>query len=74
MIADLIDPLANQVCRVKINSSCQRGPDIIENWLLPVKIELKKQLFRILLGYKAYNHLLAGLSMGSFRTDLRETT
>jgi glyceraldehyde-3-phosphate dehydrogenase (NADP+) len=27
MIADLIDPLVNQVCRVNINSQCQRGPD-----------------------------------------------
>jgi len=24
----LIDPLVNQVCRVNINSQCQRGPDI----------------------------------------------
>ena len=23
----LIDPLVNQVCRVNINSQCQRGPD-----------------------------------------------
>jgi len=27
VIADLIDPLVNQVCRVNINSQCQRGPD-----------------------------------------------
>lgn len=27
-IATLIDPLVNQVCRVNINSQCQRGPDI----------------------------------------------
>lgn len=27
MIAHLIDPLVNQVCRVNINSQCQRGPD-----------------------------------------------
>ncbi len=27
-IAKLIDPLVNQVCRVNINSQCQRGPDI----------------------------------------------
>jgi len=26
-IADLIDPLANQLCRININSQCQRGPD-----------------------------------------------
>jgi glyceraldehyde-3-phosphate dehydrogenase (NADP+) len=26
-IADLIDPLVNQVCRVNVNSQCQRGPD-----------------------------------------------
>ncbi len=26
-IAGLIDPLVNQVCRVNINSQCQRGPD-----------------------------------------------
>lgn len=26
-IADIIDPLVNQVCRVNINSQCQRGPD-----------------------------------------------
>jgi glyceraldehyde-3-phosphate dehydrogenase (NADP+) len=26
-IASLIDPLVNQVCRVNINSQCQRGPD-----------------------------------------------
>ncbi len=28
LIAGLIDPLVNQVCRVNINSQCQRGPDI----------------------------------------------
>jgi len=28
MIAQLIDPLVNQVCRVNVNSQCQRGPDI----------------------------------------------
>ena len=27
-LAALIDPLVNQVCRVNINSQCQRGPDI----------------------------------------------
>jgi len=27
-ISDLIDPLVNQVCRVNINSQCQRGPDL----------------------------------------------
>ncbi len=27
-IAQLIDPLANLVCRVNINSQCQRGPDV----------------------------------------------
>jgi glyceraldehyde-3-phosphate dehydrogenase (NADP+) len=27
-IAELIDPLVNQVCRLNINSQCQRGPDI----------------------------------------------
>ncbi len=27
VIASLIDPLVNQVCRVNINSQCQRGPD-----------------------------------------------
>jgi glyceraldehyde-3-phosphate dehydrogenase (NADP+) len=27
-IAALVDPLVNQVCRVNINSQCQRGPDI----------------------------------------------
>lgn len=27
-IAELIDPLVNQVCRVNLNSQCQRGPDI----------------------------------------------
>ncbi|MBF0253845.1 MAG: NADP-dependent glyceraldehyde-3-phosphate dehydrogenase [Candidatus Omnitrophica bacterium] len=27
-IAKLIDPLVNQVCRVNINSQCQRGPDL----------------------------------------------
>ncbi len=26
-IADLIDPLVNQVCRVNVNCQCQRGPD-----------------------------------------------
>lgn len=26
-IARLVDPLANQVCRVNLNSQCQRGPD-----------------------------------------------
>jgi glyceraldehyde-3-phosphate dehydrogenase (NADP+) len=28
MIANLVDVLVNQVCRVNINSMCQRGPDI----------------------------------------------
>ena len=27
-IATLIDTLVNQVCRVNVNSQCQRGPDI----------------------------------------------
>jgi glyceraldehyde-3-phosphate dehydrogenase (NADP+) len=27
-IAELVDPLVNQVCRLNINSQCQRGPDI----------------------------------------------
>jgi glyceraldehyde-3-phosphate dehydrogenase (NADP+) len=27
LIANLIDPMVNQVCRVNINSQCQRGPD-----------------------------------------------
>jgi len=27
VIADLIDPLVNQVCRVNVNCQCQRGPD-----------------------------------------------
>lgn len=27
VLAGLIDPLVNQVCRVNINSKCQRGPD-----------------------------------------------
>ncbi|PKN11732.1 MAG: NADP-dependent glyceraldehyde-3-phosphate dehydrogenase [Deltaproteobacteria bacterium HGW-Deltaproteobacteria-4] len=27
-LATLIDPLVNQVCRVNINSQCQRGPDV----------------------------------------------
>lgn len=27
-LAQLIDPLVNQVCRVNINSQCQRGPDV----------------------------------------------
>jgi acyl-CoA reductase-like NAD-dependent aldehyde dehydrogenase len=26
-LAELLDPLVNQVCRVNINSQCQRGPD-----------------------------------------------
>jgi glyceraldehyde-3-phosphate dehydrogenase (NADP+) len=26
-IAQLIDPLVNQICRLNINSQCQRGPD-----------------------------------------------
>jgi glyceraldehyde-3-phosphate dehydrogenase (NADP+) len=28
MLASLIDPLVNQVCRVNLNSQCQRGPDV----------------------------------------------
>lgn len=28
LVAQLVDPLANQVSRVNINSQCQRGPDI----------------------------------------------
>ncbi len=27
-LAKLIDPLVNQVCRVNVNSMCQRGPDV----------------------------------------------
>lgn len=27
IIAEMIDPLVNQVCRININSQCQRGPD-----------------------------------------------
>jgi len=27
-LASLIDPMVNQVCRVNINSQCQRGPDV----------------------------------------------
>lgn len=27
VLAELIDPLVNQVCRVNVNSQCQRGPD-----------------------------------------------
>jgi len=27
-IARLVDPLVNQVCRVNLNSQCQRGPDV----------------------------------------------
>jgi glyceraldehyde-3-phosphate dehydrogenase (NADP+) len=27
MMGQLIDPLVNQVCRLNINSQCQRGPD-----------------------------------------------
>ena len=27
-VAQMIDPLVNQVCRVNINSQCQRGPDV----------------------------------------------
>jgi glyceraldehyde-3-phosphate dehydrogenase (NADP+) len=28
-IASLVDPLVNQVCRVNLNSQCQRGPDTL---------------------------------------------
>lgn len=28
-ISDLIDTLVNQVCRVNVNSQCQRGPDVL---------------------------------------------
>lgn len=28
-IAALLDPLANQVCRINLNSQCQRGPDTL---------------------------------------------
>ena len=28
LIGTLVDPLVNQVCRVNINSQCQRGPDV----------------------------------------------
>jgi glyceraldehyde-3-phosphate dehydrogenase (NADP+) len=27
-LAHLVDPLVNQVCRININSQCQRGPDV----------------------------------------------
>jgi glyceraldehyde-3-phosphate dehydrogenase (NADP+) len=26
-VAELVDPMVNQVCRVNLNSQCQRGPD-----------------------------------------------
>jgi glyceraldehyde-3-phosphate dehydrogenase (NADP+) len=29
MLARLIDPLANQVCRINLNAQCQRGPDTL---------------------------------------------
>ncbi|HNW83893.1 MAG TPA: aldehyde dehydrogenase family protein, partial [bacterium] len=28
VIAEIIDPLSNQVCRININCQCQRGPDV----------------------------------------------
>ena len=28
VLASLIDPLVNQVCRVNLNAQCQRGPDV----------------------------------------------
>ena len=28
ILAQLVDPLVNQVCRVNINAQCQRGPDV----------------------------------------------
>ena len=28
-MARLIDPLANQVCRINLNAQCQRGPDTL---------------------------------------------
>jgi glyceraldehyde-3-phosphate dehydrogenase (NADP+) len=28
-LARLIDPLVNQVCRLNLNSQCQRGPDVL---------------------------------------------
>jgi aldehyde dehydrogenase (NAD+) len=28
IVGKLVDPLVNQVCRVNINSQCQRGPDV----------------------------------------------
>ena len=28
-ISDLVDTLVNQVCRVNVNSQCQRGPDVL---------------------------------------------
>jgi glyceraldehyde-3-phosphate dehydrogenase (NADP+) len=28
-IAALIDPIANQVCRINLNCQCQRGPDTL---------------------------------------------
>jgi glyceraldehyde-3-phosphate dehydrogenase (NADP+) len=28
-LARLIDPLANQVCRINLNCQCQRGPDTL---------------------------------------------
>ena len=27
-VGKLVDPLVNQVCRVNLNSQCQRGPDV----------------------------------------------
>jgi glyceraldehyde-3-phosphate dehydrogenase (NADP+) len=29
LLSDLIDTLVNQVCRVNLNSKCQRGPDVL---------------------------------------------
>jgi glyceraldehyde-3-phosphate dehydrogenase (NADP+) len=28
LLAQLVDPLVNQVCRINLNSQCQRGPDV----------------------------------------------
>jgi glyceraldehyde-3-phosphate dehydrogenase (NADP+) len=28
MVGSLIDQLSNQVCRINLNSQCQRGPDV----------------------------------------------
>ena len=66
VIADFIDPSVNQVCRVNINSQCQRGPDTFP---LPAeKIRPRGPfLFQMVSAYSQSEHLSRQRSQRAIR-------